>query len=142
MFRYTYQVCFFYQLFLYQLGVEYNTFQPKEKRSSHIVIKNLHPAADQKVITDELEEREHKTFAFAYNIIIYLVLFLVDLDPFLDNKKIFTINSSYKIYVAKKRRYSYPEKGIKDLPRPWAYSQLLSHNLQMCEMYKESPDFR
>lgn len=34
------------------------------------------------------------------------------------------------------------KKGIKDLPRPWAYSQLLSHNLQMCEMYKESPDFK
>lgn len=47
MFRYIYQVCFFYQLFLYQLGVDYNTFQPKEERSSHIVIKNLHPAADQ-----------------------------------------------------------------------------------------------
>lgn len=29
MFRYI------YQLFLYQLGVEYSTFQPKEERSSH-----------------------------------------------------------------------------------------------------------
>lgn len=100
---------YIYQLFLYQLGVEYSTFQPKEEKSSHIVIKNLHPAADQKVITDELEERDHKAFAFACNTrhgIIYLLLFFVDLD----NKKIFTINSSYKIYKVKKRRYSYPEK--------------------------------
>lgn len=86
-------------------------FSTEGRKGSHIVIENLHPAADQKVITDELEEREHKTFAFAYNIrIIYLLLFFVDLDPFLDNKKIFTINSSYKIYKARKRRYSYPEK--------------------------------
>lgn len=105
MFRYIYHVCF---------SINYFYINYKEEKSSYIVIKNLHPVADQKVITDELEEREHKTFAFAYNIghgIIYLLLLFVDLDPFLNDKKIFTINSSYKIYKTKMRRYSYPEKN-------------------------------
>lgn len=94
MFRYIYRVCF---------SINYFYINYKEEKSSYIVIKNLHPVA----------EREHKTFAFAYNIrhrIIYLLLFFVDLDPFLNDKKIFTINSSYKVYKTKERRYSYPEK--------------------------------
>jgi hypothetical protein len=83
--------------YLKSINLNFHSFQLKEEKAYRVVIRHLHPATDPIEIKTALEELSFNVRSVV-NVLqsgtrIPLPLFFVDLEPNLDNKKIFDIHS-------------------------------------------------